>query len=144
MEPHDQDLYEWARQNAQLIREGRLDEIDAENIADELEAMSNSERRELLNRLTRLIAHLLKWQYQPGRRSQSWINTIDEQRRQIEILLEDSPSLHRLLPEILVRAYRYARKDAAKETGLSINIFPAECLFPVEQILQEGFLPQEV
>lgn len=144
MEPHDQDLYEWAKQNAQLIREGRLDEIDAENIADELEAMSNSERRELLNRLTKLVTHLLKWQYQPGRRSQSWINTIDEQRRQIEILLEDSPSLNRMLPEILVRAYQYARKDAAKETGLSSNIFPVECPYTIEQILQEGFLPEEV
>jgi len=139
---HDQDLYEWAQRNAQLIREGRLNEIDAENIADELEAMSGSQRRELLNRLTVLITHLLKWQYQPENRGKSWLTTIIQQRLQIEALLEESPSLQRLLPEITVKAYRSARKVASVETGMPTNTFPAECPYSVEQVLREGFLPE--
>ena len=144
MEPHDQDLYEWAKQNAQLIREGRFDEIDAENIADELEAMSGSQRRELLSRLTVLITHLLEWWHQQANRGRSWLTTIVQQRIHIMTLLDESPSLKRFLPELAERAYGDARKVASIETGLPIDTFPSECPFSIEQILQEGFLPESV
>ena len=137
----DIDFYELLRNSARLIREGRFNELDAETLADELEAMSGSQRRELRSRLRQLIKHLLKWQYQPGRRSQSWINSIVNQRAEIEGLLKDSPSLKSLLPEILKEAYEGARKDAAIETGLDVTVFPAECPYTIEQVLQGEFPP---
>ena len=77
MEPvtHDQDFHAWAKRNAELIRRGKLSEIDGEYIAEELENMGKSQKRELVNRLSVLLAHLLKWQYQPDKRSNSWVIT---------------------------------------------------------------------
>lgn len=139
---HEIDFYELLRSSAQLIREGRFDELDAETLADELEAMSGNQRRELRSRLRQLIRHLLKWQYQSGRRSQSWINSIVNQRAEIEGLLQDSPSLKPLLPEIFKQVYDGARKDAAKEIGLSVKTFPSECPYTLEQVLDSDFMPE--
>ncbi len=86
------DYYGWLQENAQLIREKRFSELDVDNIIEELESMGKSEKRELSNRLTVLLMHLLKWQYQSVKRSTSWRNTIAVQRIDIRELLEDSPS----------------------------------------------------
>lgn len=90
---YEQDFYAWANRNAQLIRAGKLSEIDVENIAEELEGMGRSEKRAFINRLAILLAHLLKWHFQPALRSRSWQYTIRAQRDQLYDLLEDSPSL---------------------------------------------------
>ena len=139
---HEIDFYELLRSSAQLIREGRFAELDAETLADELEAMSNSQRRELRSRLRQLIMHLLKWQYQPGRRSQTWIHSIINQRREIQDVLKDSPSLKPALSEISREVWKDAREDAAKETGLSIKIIPVECPYTLEQVLDGDFMPE--
>ena len=94
---YETDFHAWAIQNARLLREGKLTKLDTEHIAEELESMSASERRELLNRLQVLLSHLLKYQYQPERRSKSWLLTMSHQRTAIERLLEQSPSLKALL-----------------------------------------------
>ena len=89
----DQDIVAWAHEQALLLRSGQLSAIDAEHLAQEIEAVSASERRELRNRLKVLLQHLLKWQYQPERSTRSCLATMLEQRDSIEDVLKTSPSL---------------------------------------------------
>jgi hypothetical protein len=140
-EVYNQDFYAWAMQNAQLLRQGRSSEIDIEHIAEELESMGKSERRELISRLSVLISHFLKWLFQPGLRSNSWKYTIEEQRRAVTDLLEDSLSLYHELENRLAKAYTNALLQAARETGMDKTHFPEQCPFSLDQILNEDFWP---
>jgi hypothetical protein len=142
MNSQKDDFYHWSIETARALRTGRYAEVDMEAVALELESMGASERRELINRLAILIMHLLKWQYQPGIRSRSWELTLIEQRREIEELLEDNPSLRTQLPIQLSKAYNKAILKVEKETSLPKQIFPAECPYPLEQILSENFYPE--
>ncbi len=138
---YQEDYYGWLQENAQLIREKRFSEIDVENIVEELESMGKSEKRELSNRLTILLMHLLKWQYQTVKRSTSWRNTIAVQRIDIRELLGDSPSLKSEILDKIAVAYEKAKLATEIETGIEKQNFPAECPFSLEQILDETFLP---
>ncbi|PID73491.1 MAG: hypothetical protein CSB33_03745 [Desulfobacterales bacterium] len=138
---YESDFHSWAMKNARLLRERNFPEIDADHIAEELEAMGRSEKRQLVNRLSVLIAHLLKWKYQAVRRPRSWQNTILNQRMDIADLLEDSPSLRHGLEEQVARAYRKARLKAEMETGIEKEQFPEACPFSPENILEEDFFP---
>lgn len=139
---HDRDFHAWALHNARLLREGAFNQLDAEQIAEELEAMGASERRELLNRLQILILHLIKFQYQPERRGKSWLLTINHQRTAIERLLEQSPSLRQLLDdETLAKVYGKAVRDTVIETDLDRLLFPLDCPYRLEQILDEDWFP---
>lgn len=139
---YEEDFYAWTIHNAKLLREGKLSEIDIEHIAEEIESMGKSEKRELISRLAVLIAHLLKWQLQPERRSNSWKYTIEEQREEVLELLEESPSLKYTLSEKLDRAYRKAILLAATETGVNKSIFKNKLPFSFEQILNKDFYPK--
>jgi hypothetical protein len=140
---YETDFHAWALQNARLLRDGRLTELDAEHIAEELEGMSASERRELLNRLQVLLLHLLKYQYQPERRGKSWLLTINHQRTAIERLLDESPSLARLLDaDTVMKVYGKAVRDAVIETDLERHIFPVACPYDLAQVLDEDWLPE--
>ncbi len=139
---YDDDFFEWTVEQARLLRGGGLSEIDAANIAEEIESMGLSDRRELRSRLIVLLTHLLKWAYQPDARSSSWLGTIREQRLQIEFILEDSPSLRRVVAQILPRDFNHARRKAIDETELPETSFPAECPFTADQVLAEDFLPE--
>ncbi|QTA88855.1 DUF29 domain-containing protein [Desulfonema magnum] len=139
---YDQDFYLWLCQNTELLREGRIEEIDIENIAEELDAMGKSQHRELLSRLRVLFAHLLKWQFQPDHRSGSWKGTILEQRYQIEQLLEMSPSLKHKMEQKISKAYNKAVGYAAAETGISKSVFPKTCPYVLEEALDEDFYPE--
>ncbi len=139
---YQEDYYGWLQANARLIREKKFSDIDAENIAEELESMGKSEKRELSSRLTILLMHLLKWQYQTVKRSTSWRNTIAVQRIDIRELLEDSPSLKSEISDRIATAYEKAILAAEIETGIEKGNFPAECPFSVEQISDENFLPE--
>lgn len=138
---YGKDFYAWALYNAELIRTGKFSEVDRKNVAEELESMGKSEKRELINRFAILLAHLLKWQFQSARRGNSWKYTIEEQRDEVLDLLEDSPSLKHELSQKLDRAYRSAVLLAATETGLSKEAFPAECPFSIAETLRPDFLP---
>jgi hypothetical protein len=140
---YDQDFYKWTRQNAQLLREGRLSEIDIDNLIEELESMGRSEKRAFVNRLAVLVAHLLKWEYQPERRSKSWRSTIDTQRIDVADLLEDSPSLHHEMDEKLNRAYVKARILAEAETGIDRDTFPVACPYEFNRIIDKSFFPMD-
>lgn len=133
---YDKDFYAWAMQNAKLLRQKKLSEIDSEHIAEELESMGNSEKRELVNRLAVLLAHLLKWEYQPDIRGNSWKYTIREQQFQVDELLKNSPSLNHGLEKQLIPAYQRARLIVAKETGINITKLPKVCPFTLTQALK--------
>jgi len=140
---YEKDFYAWTIHNAKLLREGKLSEVDIEHIAEEIESMGKSERRELINRLAVLIAHLLKWQFQQERRSNSWKYTIEEQRDEVLELIEESPSLKYEIQEKLNRAYRKAILWAATEMGVNKSIFEDECPFSLEKVLNKDFYPEK-
>ncbi|HEX3863766.1 MAG TPA: DUF29 domain-containing protein [Stellaceae bacterium] len=140
---YDEDFFAWTEEQARLLRAGEVAALDLANIAEEIESMGRSLRRELRSRIIVLLVHLLKWQYQPGFRSRSWSSTIREQRRQIGDLLDDAPSLEATVSAELIRLYQPARDRAVDETGLPETAFPADCPFTPEQILAEGFLPED-
>ena len=138
---YEQDLFAWTQQQVNLLTHQRWHELDVENLIDELEGMATRDRREMINRLTILIAHLLKWEFQPDHQSGSWRGSIQEQRLQLNGLLEDSPSLHQQFIESLEKAYPQAIKLASKETELPTTKFPNECPYELAQLLDEDFLP---
>jgi hypothetical protein len=140
---YEKDFYAWLMKNAELIRQGKFSEVDTENVAEELEAMGRSEKRELMNRLTLLLVHLLKWQFQPVKRSKSWKNTIITQRMDIQELLSESPSLRHELKQGIEIAYQKAKLKAEDKTGIDLRHFPINCPFSFEQILDDNFFPEQ-
>ncbi|MBF0343767.1 MAG: DUF29 domain-containing protein [Nitrospirae bacterium] len=139
---YDTDFYQWTIYNAALLRQGRFSELDVENIAEEIETMGRSEKRELINRLSVLIMHLLKLQYQPQQHSKSWITTIGSQRTDIEFLLEDSPSLEHEIELIIEKAYERAKVRFQKDTGISQERLPDSCPYTFEQLIDDNFWPK--
>jgi len=139
---YDKDFYAWSLHNAALIREGKLSEVDLENVAEEIESMGKADKRELISRLAVLLAHLLKWKFQPSLRGRSWEITIKEQREEVKDQLEESPSLKHELDDQFNRAYRKALNIVEKETGLNQNTLPKNCPFSLKESLEENFLPE--
>lgn len=138
---YDRDFYAWANEQAALLRAGKFTQADIEHIAEEIESMGKTEKRELISRLTVLLTHLLKWQYQPVRRGASWEVTISTQRRALDRHLKDNPSLRSKLDEAITDAYLDARGAAYAETALPKATFPPECPWSFEQMMDESFWP---
>ena len=133
---YDRDFSQWAEMTAQLLEEKRFDDIDVENLVEEVRALSRSDKREIRSRLIKLLSHLLKYNYQPQKRTDSWLSTISEQRRQILLIFEDSPSLRNYYDEFFNACYEKARIEAAQETKLAINTFPLVCPFSQHNIFK--------
>jgi hypothetical protein len=140
---YDADFYEWAKEQAAALRERHYELLDFENLAEEIEGLARSDRRELRSRVVQILVHLLKCQFQPGRRSRSWEATLASQRTEIEAVVRDSPSLRREVPELITDAYASARRIAAKEIRLEqlSERFPMTCPWSVEQVLDPDFYP---
>lgn len=138
---YERDFYGWIHKNIELLRNRQFSQLNIDILIDELENMAKRDRRELVSRLAILIAHLLKWQFQPIQRSSSWQASIDEQRFKMGKHLEDSPSLKNQLAESISVAYPDAWKLAIKETKLSSKIFPSNCPYAIDQLLDENFYP---
>lgn len=138
---YETDFYAWANEQAALLRAGKLAAADIEHIAEEIESMGRTEQRELESRLTILLLHLLKWQFQPKRRGASWEATIRVQRRDLARHIERNPSLSPKVSEATSYAYENAKIEAAAETGLPETTFPAECPWSFDQIMDAGFWP---
>lgn len=138
---YERDFYAWANEQAALLRAGRLSAADVEHIATEIESMGKTEKRELVSRLTVLLQHLLKWRFQPERRSASWEATIHIQRRDIADHLADNPSLRATIGDAVAAAYDRAIYAAAAETGLPRSTFPSECPWPYDQATDGDFWP---
>ncbi len=139
---YQSDYYTWARQQADMLREGRFDDLDAAHLIEELDAMGARERRELANRLKILLTHLLKWQFQPDRRGASWARTIRVQRMDIADLIADEPGLTPEIPQAFEKAYPKAVLLAANETGMDESTFPRLSPYTVEQTLMADYLPE--
>lgn len=105
--------------------------------------MGKQQPQELRNRPRILLAHLLKWEYQPQYRSRSWLAMIRVQRRDIVRLLEDNPSLKPYLDEAVKEAYENAKDLAMGETNLPLIIFPLECSYNLAEIFDNYFYPGE-
>lgn len=144
---YERDYYAWVEQQVRTLAERRLEQLDIANLAEELGDLGRSEQRQVESRLEVLLAHLLKWVYQPRRRSVGWENTIDDQRDRVQRLLKRSPSLTGYLPEALREAYRLARRTAGNDMRLGKRdwnrIFPRDCPWTLEEVLKEDFYPQE-
>ena len=140
---YDTDFYAWANQQADLLRAGRLGEADIANIAEEIESMGRSEKRELVSRLQILLLHLLKWRYQPKRRGKSWRSTIKVQRIELSRHLRDNPSLTSRMAEAIADAYEVALVEAERETSLDGSTFPTACPWGYDEIIDDGYWPDE-
>jgi hypothetical protein len=140
---YEADFYEWTQEQARLLRERRWDDLDVENLIEEVASVGRSDKNEIRSRLEILLAHLLKWQYQPGYRSPSWTSTLFEQRGRIISIIEDSPSLAHYPAEQVTRSYMAARLLAAKETGIAFGLFPEECPFPPDRVLDLQYFPED-
>lgn len=138
--PYYQDAYAWALEQASLLRSGKLDQLDTEHLADEIEGIAKSERRALVSQLARLLMHLLKWDHQPERRSRSQALTIQDAQVKVSRLLNDNPSLQGLLRELMSEAYDDARRATAIETELDLDTFPEKPLYSFDEAM--SFTPK--
>lgn len=141
---YERDIVAWSEQQASLLRAGRLAELDIANIAEEIEDVGKSERRELANRMAVLLAHLLKWQRQPQGRGKSWEATIRHQRERILRRLARTLSLKTSLadPDWWLDAWGDACLSVAKETGIGFDALPSDCPWTADQILDADFWPE--
>lgn len=141
---YEEDLALWSAEQAALIRAGKFDRVDLENVAEEIESLGRSDKRAIRSRLEVLVMHLLKWERQPEFRSRSWRSTIRLQREELRHLLDDSPSLRSYPAEAVPILYPRARERASEETTIFLHLFPESCPYTIEQILDPDFLPGDL
>lgn len=138
---YETDFAAWTAEQAELLQAGRLDALDIAGLIEEIEDMGKSERSGLESHLSVVLMHLLKWQFQPDRRTASWRHSILNGRFQALKRLKRSPSLRPKVSEIITDEYDMARENAAFETGLPLTYFPDTCPFTTEQVLDREWLP---
>lgn len=136
---YGRDFYSWLMEQARHVRAGHWDAVDRENLAEEIESLGREQFNKLESALRVLLIHILKWDHQPRRRTRSWVISIKDQRIEFEQVLQDNPGLKGRLDEALARAYRRARLQAAKETGLDEDAFPATCPYDWNEIVAREF-----
>ena len=139
--PYDKDVILWSEQQARLLRAGRFAELDIEHLADEIEDVGKSEKRELAGRMAVLLAHLLKWSRQPKMRSSSWRSTIVVQRKRVALAIKATPSLKAVMrdPDWREDMWLDAVAQAQKEMGLALEDLPAVCPWTMEQAVDPDF-----
>lgn len=135
------DYHAWTQAQAILLRDRQWGQIDLENLIEEIESLGRQQRQEFRNRLSILIGHLLKWQFQPQCRSRSWLATIRVQRMDLAELLEDNPSLKPYMEEAFDRAYLKGVALAMGETDLPNRTFPVNCPYRLAEVLADRFYP---
>lgn len=138
---YEEDFALWSAEQAALLRAGQFDRVDQQHIAEEIEDLGESQRSEIESRMSVLLAHLLKWQFQPEARSNRWLATIVEQRTRIARRIKKSPSLRSYPALVLGEEYPVARLHAAGETERPLSLFPETCPYTIEQVLDPDFFP---
>jgi len=138
---YESDFYGWVQTTVKQLQERDLTNLDWDNLIEEIESLGKQEKRELVNRLIVLLMHLLKWEYQPEKRSKSWFATIKIQRIEIAKHINNNPSLKPYIDDAIVNAYEIAILEAVKETGLSSKIFPDFCPYSWSEIKSNRFFP---
>jgi hypothetical protein len=139
---HDLDFYLWTQATVQALRSGHFSQLELDCLIEEVEDMGNSQKDALESNLIRLLQHLLKWKYQPQKRSNSWKASITEHSLRLNKAFKKSPSLRRYFDETLEECYEDARLIASRETDLDLSVFPQECPFEPESILDPQYLPE--
>lgn len=139
---YDKDYCVWLEITAKQLKNKQFSQVDWQNLIEEIECMGRSERSAFVSNLVVVLMHLLKYQYQPERRSNSWRYTLIEHRRRLREALKNSPSLKRYLTEVFPECYQDARRAAAAETGLAIDTFPVDCPYTPEVTLNADYLPE--
>lgn len=132
---YETDFNLWLEATAQLLRERQFNQIDYDNLIEEIEDMGNSQKDALESNLRVLLMHLLKWKFQPSKRSNSWKYTIVEHSLRLNKSFKKSPSLKKYFNNVFEESYQDARMLAASETGIPKDDFPVECPFAKEDIL---------
>lgn len=140
---YETDVVAWANEQAWLVRNKKFDLLDIEHIAEEIEDVGKSEQRELTSRMAVLIAHLLKWQFQPDYRGSSWERTIKEQRKSLDFHLKQVPSLKAKLLNIEWQEAVWADAITIAIRETAIENFPETCPWTMENILSSGWLPMD-
>ncbi|MGV2827726.1 DUF29 domain-containing protein [Myxosarcina sp. GI1(2024)] len=139
---YERDYYLWLENTIQLLQAGKFKELDIPNLIEEIKDMSRSEKRAIVSNLRIVLIHLLKYEYQPEKRTNSWRFTIREHRLRLHDLFEDNSSLKNYFVEQFSKSYQNARKLAADETGLPLETFPINAPFSKEQTLDLEYLPE--
>ena len=138
---YEQDYYLWLNTTIQQLKGRQFSALDIPNLIEEIEDIGRSERRALESNLVVVLVHLLKYQYQAEKRSNSWKASIREHRRRLRKALEESPSLKGYIEEIFAECYQDARKLASDETDLALETFPMQSPFELSSTLDPEFLP---
>lgn len=138
---YETDYLQWIETTVQRIQSQDYAAVDWENLVEEIEDMGRRERQSLESNFIVLLIHLLKWQFQPQKRSGSWKSSIIEHRRRINKALKGSPSLNSYLMDAEAECYREAVEQATAETGLPLEAFPLDCPYELSDLLKAGFLP---
>lgn len=136
---YETDFYAWTVEQSKLLKVGDFQHLDITNLVEEIGSLGKQERRELENRLGILMGHLLKWDHQPDRRGKSWKATIREQRRAVQKLISQNPSLKPYLPEAIADAYESGKDLVVKETPLDYTDLPETCPYTPEQLFDPNF-----
>ncbi|PSB06024.1 DUF29 domain-containing protein [filamentous cyanobacterium CCP1] len=136
---YETDFYAWTLEQSKLLKNSDFESLDIVNLVEEIESLGKQQRQELRNRLGVLIGHILKWDYQPERRSKSWRATIREQRREVLQLLQENPSLKPYLEEAIAFAYESGLDLVVRETPLDYSDLPENCAYTPEQLFDPEF-----
>ena len=138
---YETDYLQWIETAVEKMHSRDYANVDWDNLIEEIEGVGRNERRSLESNLIVVLLHLLKWQYQPERRSGSWEGSIIEHRRRIKKALKESPSLQAYLESIFAESYVEAVKQAKAETGLPLEMFPLQCPYESVAVVDDEFLP---
>lgn len=140
---YEQDFNLWLEETANLLKNRQLSLVDYENLIEEIESMGRSDKTALESNLEQILMHLIKWKYQPNKRTNSWRYSIAEHRSRLRKAFKKSPSLKRYFNEVLEDCYQEARFFASEETGLDLQNFPVDLPFTKEQVLDSNYLPED-
>jgi len=135
---YHEDLYAWSREQAALLRSGRLSELDALNLAEEIDDVGSAQYDKLESALAVVLLHMLKWDFQPQYRSRSWQNSIAEHRRRADRQLRRNPGLKSRLGEAVEEAFETAHYRAAMETAIEIETLPLSCPYDWTEIMSRN------
>jgi hypothetical protein len=141
---YDIDFQCWLDQTVAQLRAHDFNNLDLENLIEEIESLGKSEKRAISSYLLRLCEHLLKLKYWESERElcfKGWILEVNNFRSEIELILQDSPSLKPFLSTAFLASYQKARKNMLKARELPSDLIPQEPDFTLEQVLDEDWLP---
>ncbi|MBS3025692.1 MAG: DUF29 domain-containing protein [Dolichospermum sp. DET50] len=138
---YETDNYFWLLETIDLLKQGRLDELDLENLIEELESLAKRDQHKVKSLLEQVIRHLLLLQY--------WANEYDRNKnhwrseiRSFRVQLKDrlTSNLYNYLLSIFATIYEDALGYVQEKTGFTVN-FPTECPYSLEEVLDINYLP---